>query len=67
MTTVTVKDLRALKYCSQGSRQFFARHELDWATFVREGLPEEAFANVDDAMLTRIIEQARRREAVTNE
>ena len=66
MTTVTVQDLRALKYCVPGSRQFCERYGLDWKRLVREGLQAEELAHIDDAMVSRLIEQARKREGVAD-
>lgn len=63
MTIVTHADIRSIRYCNRGSREWFARHNLDWKTFVSQGLPVEAFGDIDDPMLKRAIEQARRREA----
>lgn len=62
MATVTIKDIRALKYCAHGSRQFCARYGLDWSRFVREGIPDTELEQIDDAMVRRLVEQARRRE-----
>ncbi|QFS86632.1 MULTISPECIES: hypothetical protein [unclassified Marinobacter] len=56
---VTHRDLRALKYCNNGSREFFRRHGLDWSEFVKVGLPEEEFLSTGDAMAIRLVEFAR--------
>ena len=61
---VTIKDMRALKYCAAGSRQFAARHGLDWSRFLREGLPASEFEKIPDAMAHRVVEQAKRREGI---
>ena len=63
MTTVTVHDMRALKYCAHGSRAFAKRYGLDWSRFVRDGMPVSELQHVDDGMLKRVIEQAEKREA----
>lgn len=59
---VTHQDLRALRYCNNGTREFFRRHGLDWSEFVKSGLPEEAFLNTGDAMAIRLVEFARGRQ-----
>lgn len=63
MATVTVHDMRALKYCAQGSREFFKRHGLDWSLFIRAGIPVEDLEHIEDSMLARVIEHAKQREA----
>lgn len=56
---VTHRDLRALRYCNNGTREFFRRHNLDWSEFVKNGLPEEQFTATNDAMAIRLVEFAR--------
>lgn len=59
---VTHRDLRALKYCNKGARQFFERHGLDWSKFVKEGLDETVFLKTGDAMAIALVEFARERQ-----
>lgn len=54
-------DLRALKYCNNGAREFFNRHGLDWSEFMKNGLPEEVFTSTGDAMAIRLVEFAKER------
>lgn len=61
MTTVRVEDCRALKYCALGMRRYFTKHDLDFKTFLQDGLPAEAFPK-DDLLATQAIKQAERRE-----
>ncbi|WP_394131897.1 hypothetical protein [Marinobacter nauticus] len=56
---VTHRDLRALRYCNNGAREFFLRHNLDWSEFIKNGLPEEAFLATGDSMAVRLVEFAR--------
>jgi hypothetical protein len=58
---VTHRDLKALRYCNNGTRAFFTRHGLDWSEFVRNGLPAEKFTETNDAMAIRLVEFARER------
>lgn len=55
------EDLRAIRFCNKGSRDFFDRHGLDWAEFMKNGLPIELFEAIDDAMCQEVVMQARRR------
>jgi len=59
---VTIKDIRACKMCSGGTRKFFARHGMDWNKFIKEGLPEEDFIATGDSMAMKVVEAARGRQ-----
>lgn len=58
---ITHRDLQAIRYCNNGAREFFQRHDLDWSQFVTEGLPEEVFLNTGDHMAIRLVELTRER------
>jgi hypothetical protein len=62
VTIVTMKDVRACRMCSGGTRDFFKRHNMDWSRFVAEGLPEEDFIATGDAMAMKVVETARERQ-----
>lgn len=59
---VTMRDIRACKMCSGGTRDFFKRHGMDWNKFLTEGLPEEQFIATGDAMAMQVVEAARGRQ-----
>lgn len=59
---VTMKDIRACRMCSGGTRDFFKRHGMDWNLFLKEGLPEEEFIRTGDAMAMQVVEAARGRQ-----
>lgn len=59
---VKMRDIRACKMCSGGTRDFFARHGMDWNLFLKEGLPEEQFIATGDAMAMQVVEAARGRQ-----
>lgn len=59
---VKMRDIRACKMCSGGTRDFFKRHGMDWNTFLAEGLPEEQFIATGDAMAMQVVEAARGRQ-----
>ena len=56
---ITMRDIRAAKMCSRGARQFFDRHGLDWADFVRNGVLIEIIEKIDDAMAQQVVGVAR--------
>jgi len=59
MTTIYMSDIRAAKMCSKGTRAFFKKHDMDWSTFIKEGLPSEEFERTGDAMALQVVEVAR--------
>lgn len=61
MILVTMADVRAAKMCSRGARAFFQRHNLDWQTFIKVGLPIEVIEATGDAMALQVCEVARGR------
>lgn len=59
---VRMEHIRAARMCSRGARAFFARHNLDWQTFLKDGLPAEVIAATGDAMALQVVEVARGRK-----
>lgn len=59
---VRMEHVRAARMCSRGARAFFARHNLDWQTFIKDGLPAEVIAATGDAMALQVVEVARGRK-----
>ena len=59
---VTMKDIRACRMCSGGTREFFKRHGMDWNKFIKDGLPEEEFIATGDSMAMQVVEAARGRQ-----
>lgn len=56
---VTMQDIRSARMCSSGAREFFKKHNLDWLTFLKEGLPVEQIEATGDAMALEVAEVAR--------
>jgi len=59
---VTMKDIRAANMCSNGPRQFFKRHGLDWSDFLSNGIPASKLLATGDAMARQVVEVARGRQ-----
>lgn len=59
---VRMEHVRQARMCSHGAREFFKRHGLDWAAFLREGLPVEVIEATGDAMALQVAEAARGRK-----
>lgn len=53
---VKISHIRAVGFCGKGVRQFFARHGMDWQTFLESGLPVDHFLATGDAMAIRLAE-----------
>ena len=56
---VTIDDVRAAGLCVNGTRVWFARHDLDFRAFLREGCTAETLLATGDAMALRVVERAR--------
>lgn len=57
--TVTIDDVRAVGLCVNGTRVWFARHDLDFRAFLREGCAADTLLATGDAMALRVVERAR--------
>ena len=67
---VTLEHLRSIPgygpkpgFCAGKSREFFARHGLDWSVFRREGLDAQLFLDTGDALAIALVDWARQCEA----
>ena len=58
---VTHADMRSLDYCNRGARQWFARHGLDWARFIAEGVPAADLLETGDSMAHEVVKAALQR------
>jgi len=56
---ITIDHVRAAGLCVNGSRAWFARHDLDFRSFLREGLSAEELLATGDAMALRVVQYAR--------
>lgn len=55
---VTVSDMRP-KFCMSGIRRFFARNNLDFRLFLREGIDAEELLATGDHQAIEVVESAR--------
>lgn len=58
---VTMKHVRQAQMCSRGTREFFARHNLDWQSFLESGISSDVILATGDAMGAKVVEVARGR------
>lgn len=61
MIIVEMKDARYLKYCVTGVRSFFNEHNLDFRSFVKNGIEESYLINTKDSMAIKLVERAKNR------
>lgn len=59
---ITMADVRAARMCSRGTREFLARHGVDWKTFLSQGVSADVLIATGDAMALRVVEVARGRK-----
>lgn len=61
---VRMGDLRTLRYCARGVREFFGRYGLDYGDFLQNGVPADKLlkASDNDAMAEAAVEVARGRK-----
>lgn len=56
---VTVEHLRKAGLCSRGARQWFAYTGLDYADFLKNGIPASRVEATNDALGMRVLKIAR--------
>jgi hypothetical protein len=57
-TVITIDHVRAVGLCVNGTRMWFARHDLDFRTFLRDGCDAETLLATGDAMAQRVVSYA---------
>jgi hypothetical protein len=61
-TIVTMKDVRAARFCFKGSRVWFAKRGLSWMDFLKHGIDAQVLLDSGDAMAEKVVEVARGRK-----
>lgn len=59
---IKMEHIRQARMCSRGARDFLIRHNLDWSTFLQEGIDEELLIATGDAMALQVVEVANGRQ-----
>ena len=57
-TVITIDHVRAVGLCVNGTRTWFARQDLDFRTFLRDGCDAETLLATGDAMAQRVVSYA---------
>ncbi len=58
-TVITIDHVRAVGLCVNGTRVWFARHDLDFRAFLRDGCTADTLLATGDAMALRVVEHTR--------
>lgn len=58
VTVITIDHVRAVGLCVNGTRTWFARHDLDFRGFLRDGLDADTLLATGDAMARRVVDYA---------
>lgn len=54
-----IEHVRKAKLCARGMRGWFARHDIDFMDFLKNGMPISKAEAMNDALANRVIEVAR--------
>lgn len=57
---IRMRDIRAAKMCSRGTRDFFLRHGLDWGDFLKNGIEAQKLWDTEDPMARQVVDLARK-------
>lgn len=60
---VKIHHIRAARLCMGGARRWFAARGLDWAAFLRDGLPASVLSQWGDPLAERAIDEAKKESA----
>lgn len=56
---VRFKHLRGVRYCPDGTKAWFERHNLNWRDFVLGGIDGQVLLDSGDPMARKLVEAAR--------
>lgn len=59
---ITIKHVSNVLYCHKGTRAFFAKYDLDYSEFLKNGIDEEELAALNDSMADKVIRGAHGRK-----
>lgn len=55
---VYMRHVRSANLCKKGSQAFFRKHELDWADFLKNGIPVSKLEEIGDPIALRAAHEA---------
>lgn len=60
---ISIDHVRAVGLCVNGTRTWFARHDLDFRAFLRDGVDAQTLLRTGDAMAQRVVEHASQKQS----
>lgn len=60
---VSMRHVRAMRWCSSGARAWCARYGVEWSTFLRPGVPASVMEATGDGLGIRLAKFAREEAA----
>lgn len=57
-----MRHVRQARMCSRGARKFFKDFNLDWNTFIKEGLDEETLLATNHGLAKLVVDTAHGRK-----
>lgn len=60
MTKVRIEHIRSAKLCMSGARAWAKRNNIDWATFLKDGIEISELEKIDDHLAKLVIAEARK-------
>jgi len=57
-----MEDITAAGYCARGTTRWFARHGLDFAAFLKEGMDADEFVARGDHLARKVVEKKQARD-----
>lgn len=64
---IGMAEVRALKWCRKGAKDFCDFHGIDWEAFRTTGVPEEVMSATGDPRALQLIEKAKTWAAVESQ
>ena len=61
---VFMRHVRAAKLCSRGTRDWFAKYDLDYNDFLTNGIPVSKLEETGDALAARAVVAAKREAGI---
>ncbi len=60
---ITINHIRAYGYCARGTRAFFNSHQLDWQSFLTNGVEAEKLLATNDALAIELVKHVQKEVA----
>lgn len=58
---ITITDIRKAGHCVAGARRWFTAHRLDFAAFLKVGVPSATLLATGDALAVQVVDRKKER------